>query len=243
MGRFVIVGRGRLGTAVQQALSQAGHEAAVVSRSDGVDVTRPVSLAPYHGFDGVVEATDIFTSARRKAVDFFTASTRHVKAAALEAGIGRHVLVSIVNCELDSIAKAGYYAGKAAQETTALSLAGPPTAIVRSTEWYEFAPQNLSRMTFGPLTVVPRIRSRPVALTAVAAAVARRCVADGPVRQEFCGPDELTLWDMTMALPGRPRLALPVPIGKAFADGTLISDRCEVVGPRFREWLAARARS
>ncbi len=237
MGRFVIVGRGRLGTATAQALLAGGHEVAVVSKSSGVDVTGPFSLADYRGFDAVVEATDIFTSSRQKAVEFFSASTRNIKEAARESAIGRHVLTSIVNCELPGIAKAGYYAGKAAQEKAAVAAGGLPTTIVRSTLWYEFAAQNLSRMSFGPLAVVPRIRSRPVALAAVAAVVARRCVADGPACEDLCGPEELTLWEMTRALPGRPRLAIGVPIGKAFADGTLVADDCRVTGPRFGEWL------
>jgi uncharacterized protein YbjT (DUF2867 family) len=243
MGRFIIVGRGRLGTAVEQALSHDGHEVAVVSKSAGVDVARPMSLAEYRGFDAVVEATDIFTNSRRKAIEFFSASTTNIKTAAREAGIGRHVLTSIVNCESPALAKAGYYAGKAMQEQAAMAVSGLPTTVVRSTMWYEFTAQNLGRMSFGPVAVVPKIRTRPVALAAVAAVVARRCVTDGPVREDLCGPDELTLWEMTMALPSRPRLPLSVPVGKAFTDGTLISESCEVIGPRFEEWLRMAPRS
>lgn len=243
MARVIIVGRGRLGTAVEQALSRDGHEVAVVSKSSGVDVTSAMSLADYQGFDAVVEATDIFTNSRRKAIEFFSASTRNIKEAAGEAGIGRHVLTSIVNCERPALAKAGYYAGKAIQEQAAMAVNGLPTTVVRSTMWYEFAAQNVSRMSFGPVAVVPKIKSRPVALAAVAAVVARRCVADGPVREDLCGPDELTLWEMTMALPSRPRLPLSVPIGKAFTDGTLISGSCQVIGPRFGDWLKKVSRS
>lgn len=65
----------------------------------------------------------------------------------------------------------------------------------------------------------------------------------GPVAVDLCGPDELTLWEMTMALPSRPRLPLSVPIGKAFTGGTLISESCQVIGPRFGEWLKKAPRS
>jgi uncharacterized protein YbjT (DUF2867 family) len=243
MARVIIVGRGRLGTAVEQALSNDGHEVAVISKSSGIDVTSPMSLADYHGFDAVVEATDIFTSSRRKAIEFFSASTKNIKEAAMEAGIGRHVLTSIVNCEREALAKAGYYAGKAMQEQVAMAVNGLPTIVVRSTMWYEFAAQNLGRMSFGPVAVVPKIKSRPVALAAVASIVARRCVIDGPVRGNLCGPENLTLWEMTMALPSRPRLPISVPIGKAFTDGTLIPESCQVIGPRFGEWLRTEPRS
>jgi uncharacterized protein YbjT (DUF2867 family) len=243
MGRFIVVGQGRLGTAVAQALSRDGNEVAVVSKSSGVDVTRPVSLVSYRDFDAIVEATDTPNRSRRKSIAFFSASTKNIKAAAIEAGIGRHVLISIVNCEYAALAKDGYYAGKAVQEKAAMAVSGLPTSIVRSTMWYEFAAENLARMSVGPVTVVPRIRSRPVALTAVAAIVALRCVDDGPPREDLCGPDELTLWEMTMTLPHRPRLPLSVPIGAAFSDGTLIPKNGRVVGPRFGEWLGAAPQS
>lgn len=45
------------------------------------------------------------------------------------------------------------------------------------------------------------------------------------------------------ARPCRPRLPLSVPIGKAFTGGTLISESCQVIGPRFGEWLKKAPRS
>lgn len=236
MGRVLIVGRGQLGSAVRDALSDVGHEVVSVSRSVGVDVTAPLSFEQYAGFDTVVEATDVNTRDRARAKSFFETSTTNIKSAANAAGIRRHVLASIVNCEQPVLDSNGYYAAKAAQERQAVRVEGPPTVVVRSTLWFEFAQQNLGRMSFGPVALVPMITTRPVALSAVARRIAARCLADGPDREDLCGPELLSLGEMTRALRRRKPVLLPVPAGRGLRDGSLVSSRCEVVGPRFADW-------
>src|SRR6201989_1477892 len=117
--RAAVIGRGRLGQAVAEQLRIRGAEVVLLSRVNGFDVTRPVSLEEHGRLDAVVEATDIFTISAQKARAFFQASTTNVNAAVAQAGIPLHLLISIVNCQDPALAKNGYYAGKAAQEQAA----------------------------------------------------------------------------------------------------------------------------
>jgi nucleoside-diphosphate-sugar epimerase len=238
MRRVAVIGRGRLATAVARRLAIRGAEAVVLSRASGFDVTGPVSFAGHGALDAVVEATDVFTNDARRATAFFSASTKHLSAAATDAGIPMHLLVSIVNCQHPALAGNGYYAGKAAQERIAARAAAPVT-ILRSTLWFEFARQNLDRLGVGPLRLVPRMRVRPVALDAVAEVAAQRCLGERSFdRLDLCGPEVTTLWEMTRELPPPKGILVPVPAGRALRDGTLLpGPDAEVVGPRYSQWL------
>lgn len=240
--QVVLVGTGRLGGAVRDALDRRSVPTRPLSRATGFDVLTPDSSASLGEADVVVEATDLFTQHAQRAKDFFVRSTRTVNAAARRAG-ARHILVSIVHCEQPALRGNGYYAGKAEQERVARDEHEGLT-IVRSTLWFEFARQNLDRMRYGPLAVVPAMRVQPVALDAVADVVADCATGErtGPLH-EVAGPEVNTLWRMTTALPGRRGLPVPVPVpgraGRALRDGTLLpGPDVEVVGPRFADWLA-----
>lgn len=243
MSRYVVVGSGRLGRAVQHALVHTGADVDVVSRSSGFDVTRPETMTGLDGADAVIEATDIFTSKAEEAIGFFTTSTRNLNAAARSAGVAKHVLVSIVNCQDPRLSGNGYYAGKAEQERAA-ERDNESMILVRSTLWYEFARQNLDRMRFGPLAIVPKMTAKPVALAAVATVVAE-CLSgalDGSCH-DVSGPDIMTLWEMTRPLPGKGCLPISVPApgeaGRALRNGVLVPEpACKVVGPGFDSWLA-----
>lgn len=243
--RIAIVGGGISGEAIKRAVERQGAEAILVSRSTGLDITKDdaVSKLSAIGADAIVEATGHFTMSGKVAKDFFSRSTRAVAAAARETG-ARHILLSIVNCELPIVQGYGYFAGKTAQEKLARAESGNLT-IVRSTQWFEFASQNLSRMKFGPMAFVPGMTIAPVSLDSVADVVAECAI--GTRAQGFyevTGPETTTLWDMTQALPDKEVKAIPMPIpggmGKAFRDGTLVpGSDAEVVGPNFSTWLRA----
>jgi hypothetical protein len=219
----------------------------VLSRSTGFDVLHDDAPARLREAEAIVEATGHFTTSRKVATDFFTRSTRAIAAAANASG-ARHVLLSIVNCDLPEVQGYGYFAGKTAQERTARTESKNLT-IVRSTQWFEFAGQNLERMKLGPIAAVPGMTIKPVALDAFAAVVAECALGlRSGSTAEVSGPDVTTLWRMTMALAERRVIPVPLPIpgrmGKAFRDGVLLpGSHAEVVGPRFAEWRAAHARA
>ena len=242
--RAAVVGGGPSGRAIERALRERGASVELVSRSTGFDVTHDDAQARLGGAEVIVEATGRFTTSRRVATDFFTRSTRAIAATANASG-ARHILLSIVNCDLPEVQGYGYFAGKTAQERAAREESRNLT-IVRSTQWFEFAGQNLDRMKMGPIALVPGMTVKPVALDAVAAVIGDCAVGGRPdATIEVSGPEVTTLWRMTMSLPDRKVLPVPLPIpgamGRAFRKGALLPDGgVEVVGPRFDEWLAGR---
>lgn len=239
-----VVGGGISGAAIEDALVARGCAVRRLSRATGFDVLRDDAAAALAGVDVIVEATGVFTTSRRRATEFFTASTEAISGASATTG-ARHVLLSIVNCALPEVQGYGYFAGKTAQEAAARA-ASPHLTIVRSTQWFEFARQNLERMRFGPVALVPGMTIAPVALAAVAEVIADVVVGDRPGTViEVAGPDTLTLWDMTNALPdpGAVPVLLPIPgrMGRAFRRGALVpGPATEVVGPRFSDWVESR---
>ncbi|NII40811.1 hypothetical protein E9228_001447 [Curtobacterium flaccumfaciens] len=215
------------------------------SRTTGFDVLRDDATKRLAGADVIVEATGMFTTSRRRATDFFGRSTRAIAAAAADLQ-AHHVLLSIVNCTLPVVQGYGYFAGKTVQEQIASDVS-PRLTIVRSTQWFEFARQNLERMRTGPFALVPGMTIAPVALDSVAAIVAD--VATGlrtETEVDVTGPETMTLWEMTRSLPDRGVVAVPLPIpgamGRAFRNGALLPTAdAEVIGPRFAEWLEGGA--
>ena len=240
--RVAIIGGGISGRALERAVTALGGSADLLSRSTGFDVLEEGAAARLEPYEVIVEATGQFTTSKRAATKFFTGSTRTVATAARASG-ARHILLSIVNCELESVQGYGYFAGKTAQEKLARE-ESPNLTLVRSTQWFEFPWQNLDRMRFGPIALVPGMTIKPVALDEVATVIAECALGkrDGGFH-EVAGPEVTTLWDMTKQVPDKQArpvpLPIPTPMGRAFNKGALLpGPEAEVRGPRFAEWLA-----
>jgi len=241
----VVGGTGVAGRRVVAALKDAGHEAVVLARSAGVDVVKPSGLdEALAGVDAVIDAGNLATQSRRKAVTFFTAATENLLAAEKRAGVGHHIVLSIVG--IDRV-DTGYYAGKRRQEE--LALAGPiPCSVLRATQFHDFPGQMLERMP-GPVALMPKMRTQPVAVTEVAAAlVALAEQAPVGMAPELAGPQQESLPDLARRVlkkQGSRRRVLPVRLpgaaGRAMAEGALLPT---AAGPRgretFDEWLTAQ---
>jgi dTDP-4-dehydrorhamnose reductase len=241
--RVAIVGGGLSGAAIRQALQRRGAEVEMHSRATGFDVLHDDATKNLGDAEVIVEATGHFTLNRKAATDFFTRSTRAIAAVARTSG-ARHILLSIVNVDLPEMQGYGYFAGKTAQERVAREESERLT-IVRSTQWFEFAGQNVDRMKLGPIALVPSMTIKPVALGAVAEVVAESAVGirSGDIH-EVSGPEITTLWEMTKQLPSKRVRPVSVPLpgrwGRAFRDGALVpKEAVEVVGPSYSTWLAA----
>lgn len=242
--RVAVVGGGASGRAIHRALTERGATAGLFSRTTGFDILCDDATARLGDAEVIVEATGRFAISRRAATDFFTRSTRAVAGAARASG-ARHILLSIVGGDLPQVQGYGYLAGKSAQERVARQ-ESPDLTIVRSTQWFEFAGQNLDRMKLGPFALVPAMTIQPVALDAVADVIADAAIgARAGELHEAAGPEATTLWDMTAQLHGKRITPIPLRIpsryGRAFRDGTLLpATDVEVIGPRYAEWLDAR---
>ena len=241
-------GTGVVGRHVVEALAIGGHEAVVLARSRGVDVTTGAGVdEAVAGADAVIDVSNLTTMSKKKSVAFFTAGTRNLLAAGERAGVRHHVALSIVGVDRVDF---GYYEGKRRQEE--LVLGGPvPSSVLRATQFHEFAGQVLAQAP-GPLAIVPRMRVQPVAAREVAAALV--ALATRPptgYAPELAGPKEEQLVDLARQLlqarRGR-RVVLPLRIpgqaGRAMIDGGLLPSG---PGPRgeqtFAAWLATSAPS
>ena len=238
-------GTGVLGRHVVEVARQRGHEVVVLTRSEGVDLTSGEGLADrLAGVRAVIDATSTKTQNRSKAEEFFGAITRNLLGAEEQAGVGHHVLVSIVG--IDDV-PSGYYQGKVLQERL-VTEGQVPWSILRATQFHEFAEQALSYVRIGPFSLVPRMLSQPVAAVEVAEALVDLAEAGPSGRApDLAGPEPLQMVDLSRrvsAARGLRRRVVPVwvpgKMGKGLRSGRLIptSD-----GPRgrqtFAEWLGA----
>ncbi|MFS0699953.1 SDR family oxidoreductase [Cellulomonas sp. 179-A 4D5 NHS] len=240
-------GTGLLGRLVVEALTARGDEPVVLARSRGVDLTTGRGLdAALAGVEVVVDVSNVTTASRRTSERFFTAATQHLLAAAHRAGVRHLVAVSIVGADTVDF---GYYLGKRRQEE--LVAAGPvPWTVLRSTQFHELAGQLVDR-GFGPVVLVPRMASRPVAAREVAEHLVT--LAHGEPQGfavPVAGPEDHDTVDLVrrvVAARGLRRLVVPLRVpgatGAAMAGGALVPRGDHVRGTTtFAEHLARETR-
>jgi uncharacterized protein YbjT (DUF2867 family) len=133
----VIGGTGLVGRHTAGALCHAGHDAVVVARSTGIDVTTGAGLdAALTGVQAVIDVTNTAAQDAAAVREFFATTTGHLLAAGQRAGVRHHVVLSIAG--VDRVGGNAHYAGKRRQEE--LARAGPiPATVLRATQFHEFA--------------------------------------------------------------------------------------------------------
>lgn len=241
-------GTGVVGRLVVAAAAGRGHDVVVLSRACGVDLTSVGDLVRrLAGVEAVVDVSGTRTQRRRAARDYVTAVTTTLLTAGAAAGVHHHVALSIVGLEgVDT----GYYAAKLAQEQ--LVADGPvPWTILRSTQFHELAEQALDVLRLGPLSLVPRMRTQPVAAAEVAAALVG-LVETGPSGRvpDLAGPDVHQLVDLARRVgrgrhPRRTVVGVPLPgrAGRAMGAGALLPATDGTRGQvTFDTWLDQRGR-
>lgn len=239
-------GTGTVGRHTVEAVRAAGHDAVVLSRSQGVDLVTGKGLDyALAGADAVIDVASIETLNASAAIEFFTAATGNLVEAAANAGVGHVVLLSIVG--IDRIPY-DYYAGKIAQEKI-VEASRVPWTILRATQFHEFAGQMFERAKLGPVHVAPNARTQPVAASEVSERLAALAAADpqGRVR-DLAGPREEQLSDMVRAFARRtgfrgwiPRINVPGPQMAGMRAGHALPGPDADLGRQsFTEWLAAR---
>ncbi|OZC82899.1 3-beta hydroxysteroid dehydrogenase [Rhodococcus sp. 06-418-5] len=241
-------GTGTVGVHVVEVARERGHEVVVLSRSAGVDLVSGSGLPDaLSGVDAVIDVASTQTISAKESTAFFAAVTRNLLTAEGAAGVRHHVALSIVGIDKAPYA---YYAGKVEQERLVRAGAVPWT-ILRATQFHEFAAQIRSQTSFGPLTVVPRMVSQPIA----AREVAERLIdlAERPPAgrvADLGGPREERMAKMVRryarAIGARgPVLEVPLPgaYGRAMRDGTLVTAQDSDHGLQtFDQWSDAQAR-
>src|SRR5262249_55034872 len=239
---------GRIGSRLVTMLTRDGHEVLAASRRSGVDVVTGESLAEaLTGASVVVDVLDSPSFDDAEVMKFFKASTRNLLAGEAAAGVGHHVLLSIVGIE--HRLQSGYSRAKLAQEK--LVKESPiPYSIVRATEFFEFLTTIANAATHGNTVRVPPALIQPIAADDVARTVARIATAtplNGTV--EVGGPEPFYLNDLIQRVLGArndPRDVIADPHARYFGAerggrSLVASDEAELGEIRFDDWLARTA--
>lgn len=235
-------GTGVVGSHTVAAVRAAGHEPVVLARSVGVDLVSGRGLGDaLAGVDVVIDASNITTMSRKAAEEFFAATTSNLVTYGAEAGVKHLVVLSIVG--IDDVGL-GYYYGKRKQEQVAFD-GSLPVTVLRATQFHEFPGQFIDRSS-GPVMVVPKWRTQPVAASEVAEHLVELALGE-PIGQarEFAGPEALDMANLVRRVlkrRGQRRLVvsarLPGKLGRELARGALTPS---APGPRgvqrFDDWL------
>ena len=244
----VVGGTGLVGRQTVEVLRTKGHEPVVVARSTGVDVATGDGLdAALQGAAAVVDVVSSELTDRAAAEQFFAAETENLLAAEQRAGVGHHVLLSIVG--IDAVEGNAHYAGKRVQEAL-VSAGAIPWTIVAATQFFDFGAQVAGWTRSGDTAVVPPLLVQPVAVADVADVLADVAVGKPLGRTiQVAGPETHDLVDMarrTLTARGdRVRLVASwreSPLGVEMAGEVLLPDDGARIAPTtFETWLARTA--
>ncbi|KQX07680.1 MULTISPECIES: SDR family oxidoreductase [unclassified Leifsonia] len=242
-------GTGAVGRHVADIARARGHDVVVLSRSTGMDLTTghglPEALA---GTETVIDVASIATQSEKRSRTFFGDVTRNLLKGEEDAGVRHHIALSIVGSDK---APFGYYAGKELQEQL-VSESRIPWTIQRATQFHEFAQQLYGQITLGPINLVPKMLSQPIAAREVAERLvtqAEEHIIGRPA--DLAGPEVLRMVDMVKAYAVAthatgPIVEVPLPggFGKAMRDGTLTAGPGADLGTEtYGDWLATIART
>lgn len=194
--RVAVIGAtGRIGRLTVAGLVAAGHDTIAVSRSCGVDVLSGDGLAAaLEGAQAVIDVTNTDADDHASTIAFFTKGTSNLLAAEQQAGVGHHVLLSIVGVE--RVPSNAHYAGKIAQEERVT--AGPvPATIVRATQFFDFPLEAASWARQGDTVTLAPLLMQPIAPQDVAHALVEAAVGTPQGRlRDLAGPQTHDLIDM-----------------------------------------------
>ncbi|MFE3986273.1 SDR family oxidoreductase [Nocardia tengchongensis] len=239
----VIGGTGLIGSKVVARLGERGHDAVPASPSKGVNtLTGEGVKEALHDANVVVDVSNSPSFQDDDVLEFFRTSTRTLLDAAVAAGVGHYVALSVVGT--DRLPESGYLRAKVAQEelVTASAL---PYSIVRATQFFEFAGQIADSATADGAVRLSGAAVQPMAAEDVAAAVSGTA-AGAPVNGlvEVAGPEVFGLdqWIGTvLAARHDPRTVITDPQARYFGA---LPDRELLPGPgaglartRLSEWL------
>jgi uncharacterized protein YbjT (DUF2867 family) len=244
----VIGGHGLIGSKLVGQLGDDGHVAVAASRRSGVNAVTTDGLSEaLDGSDVIVDACNSPSFEDDAVMEFFTTATGNLLAAAQAAGVGHHVVVSVVGC--DRMPGSGYMRAKVAQEEL-LGASPIPYTIVRVTQFFEFVQVIADAATMGDAVRVPPARIQPIAVADAARAVGRTATGtavNGIV--EVGGPEPMrfdALIRQALNASNDARHVVVDPdaryFGAELTAGSLIpGERAELGETRFADWLSRLA--
>ena len=175
MRMVVIGGAGRIGSKVVKNLRERGHDAVAAALITGVYTITGEGLDSALADAQVVVDLSNSPSLENAAVLDFQTSGRNLLKAEVNAGVERHVALSIVGA--DRLPGSGYLRAKVAQEQL-IQAAGQPYTVIRSPQFLEFLRAIADSATDGDTIRFPTAKLQPIAAQDVAAAVTEVAVSD-----------------------------------------------------------------
>ena len=244
----VVGGSGLIGSKLVSMLTRDGHEVVAASRRSGVDtVTGEGLVEALNGAAVVVDVSNSPSFEDAAVMKFFKTSTHNLLTYEAAAGVGHHVVLSVVGT--GRLLQSGYFRAKFAQEKLVKDSSVPYT-IVQATQFFEFFGTIADAATHGNAVRVPPVLIQPIAADDVARAVARIATGtplNGTV--EIGGPEPFYLDGLLQRVLGArndPREVIADPHARYF--GTELNERSLVPGDeaelgeiRFDEWLGRTA--
>ena len=244
----VIGGTGLIGSKVVTNLSEQGYEAVAASPNSGVNTLTGEGLAEVlEGTSVVVDVSNSPSFEDLAVMEFFQTSTRNLLDAEAAAGVGHHVVLSIVGS--DRLPDSGYMRAKVAQEKL-IKESSIPYSIVRATQFFEFVKRIADSFTEGNTVRLPSVGFQPLAADDVATAVSKVAMGSplngtvevaGPERFRF---DELIRQSLVASQDPREVIADPRAryFGTELTDDSLVPSGDALLGEtRFEDWLSRSA--
>ncbi|MGV0593381.1 SDR family oxidoreductase [Mycolicibacterium vulneris] len=243
--RIAVAGAtGNIGARVVAALQGAGHDVVAISRSNGVDLSTGEGLdAALAGVQAVVDAISAPPTDRDSTVDYLGTATRNLLAAEDRAGVGHHVLLSIVG--IHGVDGNPHYAGKREQERL-IEAGSVPWTIVPATQFHDFAEMVVSWTERDGRAEIAPLLIQPIDPDDVAAVLAEIVAGDPQGRYaDVAGPQAQDLVDLarrTLAARGRDVTLVPTwssIFGVEMAGNALLPGAGARIAPTtFDQWLS-----
>lgn len=235
---------GTSGRVICDELARRGLEVMPLTRGNGVDLLTGTGLREaLVGCSAVIDASNVVPADEHMSRhDAVVTATGNPLAACTDAGVGRYVLLSIINIDDPGLGEFDYYRAKLDQEAVARE-AAVPSVVVRSAQWFDFA-VNPAAVTVHEDRVEAQDWSiQPIALTAVARELVDAATSDGAGDVSVAGPEPMRLPELTrryLVARGDDRPVTPTPPSlPAFGEGALLArPDARLLGPTLAEWLA-----
>jgi uncharacterized protein YbjT (DUF2867 family) len=244
----VISGTGLIASRLVERLRRDGHQPLAASLDSGVNVLTGEGLS--EALDGahvVVDVSNAPASDDATMVDFFRTSSRNLLAAETVAGVGHHVVLSLVGT--DRLHDSGFFRAKLAQEEVVKG--GPvPYTILRATQPFECIAHTADSSTEGNVVRLPPAFVQPEAADDVASTLSDVAVGS-PLNDtvELAGPEAFRLDELTRrvlkANDDRRRVRTDVHaryFGAELNDRSLTpSGDARIASTRLEDWLSHSA--
>jgi uncharacterized protein YbjT (DUF2867 family) len=246
MKAVVIGGTGLIGSKVVERLRGQGHEAVAAAPNTGVNTLTGEGLdAALAGAAVVVDVANSPSFDDAAVMEFFKTSTGNVLTAAVAAGVGHYVALSVVGTE--RLPASGYFRAKVAQEKL-ITDSGIPFTLVHATQFFEFLAAIAQSATDGDTVHIAPVRFQPIAADDVADVVAQAATGtplDG--RIEIAGPQQYQFDELIrdfLSGKGDPRTVVADPHAPYFGaelsqDSLVPVGRPRLGERRLQDWLAA----